>query len=97
MQAVVLHPVNHSFEIIRGDLSAIRAAYTSREMTTHGIIGTDNVKDRDDFLEWCFDHTNTNEKYKETHKTRGMGVGDVLVVFDDGAYACMPSGWERIE
>lgn len=97
MQAVVLHPANVTFDIIRGDETAIRAVYTSRAMTTHGIIENKSITDRDEFLEWCFDHTNLSESYAELHKTRGMSVGDVLVVFDDGAYACLPSGWVKIE
>lgn len=97
MQAVVLHPANQSFEIIRGVESAIRAAFTSRAMTTHGIIENAKESDLDQFLEWCFEHTNLSESYAELHKTRGMCVGDVLVVFDHGAYACMNSGWVKIE
>jgi hypothetical protein len=97
MQAVVLHPAVQSLEIIMGKADAIRAAYASRSMTTHGIIENKEETKLDEFLEWCFDHTNCSDEYRELHKARGMCVGDVLVVFDHGAYACMSSGWEKIE
>lgn len=98
MQAIVLHPAEVTFEIARGDLNTIKAAYRSRAMTTHGFIGDDSITEVAELLEWCFDHTNCSDSYREQHKTRGMSVGDVLVVVNEGsAYACMPSGWERIE
>lgn len=97
MQAVVLHPAKQSFGSISGDLATIKKSFESHAMTTHGFIGTDKVADLDEFLEWCFDHTNLDEAYREKNKCRGMCVGDVLVVFDRGAYACMNMGWERIE
>ncbi len=98
MQAIVLHPENPSFAIVRGNLDAIKAAYRSRAMTTHGFIGNDSITDTSDFLEWCFEHTNLSEEYEKKHNTRGMSVGDVLALVEvGGAYACMPSGWERTE
>lgn len=97
MKAIVLHPALPSLEIAMGQESAIRAAYTSRAMTTHGIIENDKETNIDEFLEWCFEHTNLSESYAELHKTRGMSVGDVLVVFDLGAWACMSCGWVKIE
>lgn len=98
MQAIVLHPANVTADIIRGNLTAITAAYRSNAMTTHGIIGTEAITEVNEFLEWCFDYTNCSDIYREQHKTRGMSVGDMLILVNvGGAYACMPSGWERIE
>jgi len=97
MQAVVLHPAKQSFGSISGQLATIKENFRSHAMSTHGFIGNVAIDDVTEFLEWCFDHTNLNEAYREEHKCRGMCVGDVLVVFDVGAYACMDEGWKRIE
>lgn len=97
MKAIVLHPANIDINLLLGDISAIKAMYASRAMTTHGIIENTEEEDVEQFLEWCFDYTNTNAAYQDMHKCRGMNVADVLIVLDHGAYACVGVGWEKIE
>lgn len=97
MKAIVLHSTRDGLAIYKDELGGIRREYCERTMTTHGTLDNPAIHKLDEFLEWCFDETNCSDAYREAHKTRGMTVGDVLVVFDVGAFACLSVGWQQIE